>query len=109
MRTAYLPLSLLLLCSLAPGLAAQNGSAGGQNIEAKVSELLGRLTVEQKIDLLGGVDNFYTTALPQIGLPRLKMSDGPLGVRNDGPATAMPGGIALAATWDTALANKVGA
>ena len=82
--------------------------AGSQNMEAKVNELLGRLTLEQKIDLLGGVDSSYTSALPQIGLPRLKTSDGPLGTRNDGPATAMPGGIALAATWDTALARKEG-
>ena len=74
----------------------------------RYGELLGRLTLEQKIDLLGGVDGFYTPALPQIGLPRLKMSDGPLGTRNDGPATAMPAGIALAATWDLALAHPEG-
>jgi beta-glucosidase len=113
MRTAYVPLAVLALCSFAPDLDAQNGPVGqnseaGAREEAKVRGLLGRLTLEQKIDLLGGVDDFYTLALPQIGLPRLKMSDGPLGVRSDGPATAMPGGIALAATWDTALANKVG-
>src|SRR5438477_725410 len=37
------------------------------------------------------------------------VADGPLGVRNYGPATAMAGGISLAATWDTALADRVGA
>src|SRR6202035_2653588 len=107
MRTAYVRLALLTLCSLAPGLDAQTGT--GNSEEAKVSDLLGRLTLEQKIDLLGGVDAFYTSALSQIGLPRLQMSDGPLGVRNDGPATAMPAGIALAATWDIALARQEGA
>ena len=35
-------------------------------------------------------------------------ADGPGGVRNFGPATAMPSGIALAATWNTALAERVG-
>jgi beta-glucosidase len=105
MRIAHFGLPLLALCGLAADLGAQ---AGSQNMEAKVNELLGRLTLEQKIDLLGGVDSSYTSALPQIGLPRLKTSDGPLGTRNDGPATAMPGGIALAATWDTALARKEG-
>jgi beta-glucosidase len=107
MRTAYVRLALVALCSLAPGLDAQ--TAAGNSEEAKVSELLGRLTLDQKIDLLGGVDAFYTSALSQIGLPRLQMSDGPLGVRNDGPATAMPAGIALAATWDIALARQEGA
>ena len=37
------------------------------------------------------------------------MADGPIGVRNFGPATAMAGGIALAATWNPALAERVGA
>src|SRR5207248_6146201 len=43
-----------------------------------------------------------------LGLPRLKMADGPLGVRNYGPATTMAGGISLAATWDPELAERVG-
>ena len=36
------------------------------------------------------------------------MADGPLGVRNDGPATTMAAGIALAATWNPDLAERVG-
>jgi len=36
------------------------------------------------------------------------MSDGPIGLRNDGPATTLAGGIALAATWDPALVERVG-
>ena len=67
------------------------------------------MTLQQKIDMLGGVDDFYIRAFPELRLPRLKMADGPLGVRNYGPATAMAGGISLAATWDTALAERVGA
>ncbi len=67
-----------------------------------------KLTLEQKIVLLGGVDSMYTQAIPSIALPRFKMSDGPLGVRTWGPTTAYAGGAALAATWDPALALKVG-
>ena len=37
------------------------------------------------------------------------MSDGPEGVRTWGPSTAYAGGIALAATWDTELAGRMGA
>jgi beta-glucosidase len=36
------------------------------------------------------------------------MADGPYGVRNDGPATAFASGIGLAATWNVALAERVG-
>jgi beta-glucosidase len=41
-------------------------------------------------------------------LPMLGAADGPYGVRNDGPATVMAGGIALAATWNPELAQQVG-
>lgn len=77
-------------------------------IENRVSAILSRMSLEQKIDLLGGVNGFYVRGYPELGLPALKMADGPMGVRNYGPATAMPGGINLAATWDPALARKVG-
>lgn len=77
------------------------------DIDTRVDSLLKQLTLEEKVDLLGGVDSFYIRAIPHIGLPRLKMADGPLGERNDGPSTAT-GGIGLAATWDPELARKVG-
>jgi beta-glucosidase len=67
-----------------------------------------KLTLEQKIELLGGVDNMFTHAAPAIDLPRLKMSDGPIGVRTWGPTTAYVGGAALAASWDPALARRIG-
>ena len=66
------------------------------------------MTTEEKIDLLGGVDDFYTRGVPRLGVPRFKMADGPLGVRNYGPSTTMAGGIALAATWNPHLAESVG-
>jgi beta-glucosidase len=75
--------------------------------EARVDSLLKQLTLEEKIDLIGGVDGFYIRAIPKIGLPRLKMADGPIGVRNYGPSTVF-GGIGLAATWDPELARQIG-
>src|SRR5438270_5271673 len=58
--------------------------------------------------MLGGVDGFFVRGYERLGLPRLKMADGPLGVRNYGPATAMAGGVSLAATWNPQLAERVG-
>ncbi len=78
------------------------------NVEARVDSLLKQLSLEEKIDLIGGVDGFYIREIPHIHLPRLKMSDGPVGVRNYGPSTAV-GGVALAASWDPELAQRVGA
>src|SRR5207248_5633495 len=79
------------------------------NVEQRVNSILGQMTLEEKIDYIGGVDGFFVRDIPRLHLPRFKMADGPIGVRNFGPATAMAGGIALAATWDPALAEQAGA
>lgn len=77
-------------------------------IEAQAHAVLAKLTLEQKIKLLGGSDDMFTQAISSAHLPRFKMSDGPLGVRTWGPTTAYAGGAALAATWDPEVARKVG-
>ena len=70
--------------------------------------MIAKLTLEQKVELLGGVDNMFTRPMPVIGLPRFKMSDASVGVRTWGPTTAYAGGAALAASWDPDLARKLG-
>ena len=70
--------------------------------------MISKLTLEQKVELLGGVDNMFTRPMPVIELPRFKMSDASVGVRTWGPTTAYAGGAALAATWDTDFARKLG-
>ena len=86
---------------------ARSGSAA--DIDRRVDALVKRMTLDEKLDYLGGADNFYIRAVPRLHLPALRMADGPLGVRNVGPSTGYPGGIALAATFDTDLAARVGA
>jgi beta-glucosidase len=93
----------------------------GQPLEARVEDLLSRLTLEEKISLLHGDSKFTTAAIPRLGIPRRWLSDGPHGVREDvGPdtwqpaghtddfSTCMPCGIALAATWNPDLARSEG-
>ena len=91
---------------------AQTSSArpaqSSSDVERRVEFILKQMTLEEKIDMLGGVDGFFIRDVPRLGLPRLKMADGPLGVRNFGPATAMAGGVSLAATWNPQLAERVG-
>ena len=77
-------------------------------IEAKAQAMLSKLTLEQKIKLLGGVDSMYTQAEPAINLPRLKMSDASVGIRTWGPTMAYAGGVALAATWDRGFSRSLG-
>jgi len=105
-----LSIPLLIICLITTTLQvfAQAPVPDSPAIEAKAHELLSKLTLEQKIQLIGGVDGMFTYAEPSIGLPRLKMSDASVGVRTWGPTTAYAGGAALAATWDPAFARKLG-
>lgn len=90
-------------------------------LEARVEDLLGRLTVEEKISLLHGDSKFTTAAIPRLGIPVRWLSDGPHGVREeikkdafdpagwtDDFSTGMPCGLALAATWNPQLAETEG-
>jgi beta-glucosidase len=88
-------------------MAAGPAKPAPSESDKRVESILGQMTTAEKIDMLGGVDAFFVRALPRLGVPRLQMADGPMGVRNGGPATAT-GGLALAASWNPALAERVG-
>jgi len=101
----------LVFASISPlclELRAQAPVPDSPDLSAQAHALLSKLTLEQKIELLGGIDNMFTRPMPAIGLPRFKMSDASVGVRTWGPTTAYAGGSALAASWDTDLARKLG-
>jgi beta-glucosidase len=98
-----------MLCLLALTVAiVPSAISAPDDVDKRVEAILSRMTLEQKIDLIGGEDNMFLRAYPGLGWPRLQMADGPIGVRNGGPATTMAGGISLAATWDPALAAREG-
>ncbi len=109
----------LLLCV---GLALALGSARiiGQDegrpvyrdpqapIEARVNDLLKRMTLEEKIaQLSGDPSGMSTPTNERLGIPGFLMADGPHGVRR-GKATCFPCSLALGASWDPALVERVG-
>ncbi len=75
---------------------------------------LGALSLPDKCALVAGQTNWRTAAFPEAGIPQLKMSDGPNGVRGEGhgsagvPGVVVPAGITLGATWDEALVAEIG-
>ena len=97
-----------VLAAPAAGAQTNTPTLFGDETDKRVESILGQMTVEEKVDLIAGVDFFYLRGVPRLGVPRLRMVDGPMGVRNDGPATAYAGGIALAASWNTGLAERIG-
>jgi beta-glucosidase len=101
-------LAIAALISGTAVLLAQPPVPVSPAIEQRVDGLIAKMSIDDKLKLIGGVDGFYTQAIPSIGLKRLKMSDGPVGVRTFGPAPAYTAGVALAASWDPDLAERVG-
>ncbi len=99
---------LLVWCCIGLRVAAQAPLPDSPAVEREVEQKLRKLSLEQKITLLGGSDGMYTNAMPGIHLPRIHMSDGPVGVHPFGASTAFTAGVALAASWDVDLAERVG-
>ncbi len=98
--------AIILLWAAPFGLTQAAPSKAG--VEKRVDSLLSQMTLDEKIEMLGGLNDFFTHPIPRLGIPSLKMSDGPMGVHDYGLTTAYPAGIALAASWDVDLAQRFG-
>jgi beta-glucosidase len=73
-------------------------------VDARVADLIGRLTLEEKV---GQMMN-SAAAIPRLGIPAYDWwSEGLHGVAAAGRATVFPQAVGLAATWDTSLMHRV--
>ncbi len=75
----------------------------------RVEKIIRKMSLREKIEFIGGYNRFNIRACEAYTIPEIRMTDGPVGVRNYGASTAYPASIALAASWDKDLAEKVGA
>lgn len=100
------------------GLVAALGLTHGQTItpahQERAAALVSQMTLDEKIALISGkVDGFSTYAIPRLGIPSIRMADGPQGVRNIGEkniqSTFFPCGISAAATWNRDAVHEMGA
>ena len=87
----------------------------------KARDLLARLTLDEKIAIIHAAGLFRTGCVERLGIPTLRMDDGPMGPRaeihNDNWAplyntrdyvTYLPSGSAIASTWNPVLGRKAG-
>jgi beta-glucosidase len=77
-----------------------------------IEGLLDQMTLAEQVSLLAGADFWETVPIERLGIPAMRVSDGPVGARGtrfDGPASInVPCGTSLAATWNPALVEEVG-
>jgi beta-glucosidase len=107
--------------------AAATGDAPYKNaslpVDERVTDLLGRMTLEEKATMLSGSGWMESAPIERLGIPAIKMADGPMGVRSWAGSSAItnstgnpvkvettsfPSGVAMAATWDTELVQREG-
>lgn len=83
-------------------------------MKENIDVLLAELTLPEKASLLAGADMWHTVPVERLGIPAIKVTDGPNGARgaddNLGTTSAcFPIGVAMGATWNPALIRRVGA
>jgi beta-glucosidase len=127
LRIALMSISSGLLPSSLWAQSATQISAPFQDsqlpVQARVADALSRMTIEEKVSMLSGSGWMESTGVPRLGIPAIKMADGPMGIRiwtgssaetsvegavKTFSSTAFPAGIDIAASWDPSLAREEG-
>lgn len=122
MKKIIVPVACIISFLLAtPIIKAQTIPGISSKNDAVIDQLISKLTLEEKIGMLHGNSMFATGGVQRLGIPELKMADGPLGIREEisrsswAPAgwtndfaTYYPASGALAATWNPKLAHTFG-
>ncbi|CEP78340.1 glycoside hydrolase family 3 C-terminal domain-containing protein [Defluviitoga tunisiensis] len=84
-------------------------------MERDIKSLIAQMTLEEKASLCSGLDNWHTKPIERLGIPSIKMSDGPHGLRkevpnqrNSVPSTCFPTAVTTASSWDRELIKQMG-
>ena len=75
----------------------------------RARDIVSRMTLDEKIACLSGKTSFSLRENPRLGIPEIRLADGPQGIRNHAPhSTLYPCGILAAATWNRDIVNRYG-
>jgi beta-glucosidase len=117
MKNASLKTITLSVAMVVAALAKGQSDA---TIQARANELVKKMTIEEKVNMIHASSSFTSGGVPRLGIPELVMSDGPHGVRLEhgrdwdadknvyDSSTYLPTGVCLAATWNPQLGYSFG-
>jgi len=83
-----------------------------ENAASKANSILQFMSIDEKIEMIGGHDVFFTKGYPEYGIPSIRFSDATQGVSlvdyqdHLSRSVAFPAPIALASSWNTSLAQQ---
>jgi beta-glucosidase len=110
-------LQIGILAIVACAISSAQNSAPAVTGDARVDKLLSQMTLEEKMALIRGAREDhatdqgqagYLTGVPRLGIPPIRMSDGPPGVLTRHPSQAETATMGLAATFDVKAAEDNG-
>jgi len=84
-------------------------SKSTEDIEERIDELIKQMSLKEKVQFLRGDGDFSSQGNARLNIPGISMADSPQGVRIEGNSTVFPSPVAMAASWNTALIQRVGA
>ena len=88
---------------------SDNPYAVTQEHRERAAALVAQMTLEEKCDYIGGSkDGFYIRPIERLGIPLIRMADGPQGVRNNTKSTLFACGVAAAASWNEDVVYEMG-
>ncbi|MEV0093849.1 glycoside hydrolase family 3 C-terminal domain-containing protein [Streptomyces sp. NPDC050738] len=110
------PIATAAPAAAAGGAGAGAGSPAPAFASKRVRKLLARLTLDEKISLVHGATDperlgqaGYLPGVARLGIPELRLTDGPAGVNVAKSATGLPPVSTLGATFNPRLARDYGA
>ena len=77
----------------------------------RAAELVSKMTLKEKLDYIAGYPGNRIRAIERLGIPEIRLADGPLGVREEVNKTngiRYAAGIAAASTWDRQTVYNMG-
>lgn len=108
-RCVLLILVIIFSCTMKIDAAnSESPILSESEIESRVSKLISQLTLEEKVGLVSGASHGETKAIERLGIPALRVIDGPHGVGWGKKATSFPTGVSMGSCWNPDLIEEVG-
>ena len=109
MSSVLLTLACLQGCDQSQQCSDDNPYKVTSEHRERASALVEQMTLEEKCSYIGGSkDGFYIRPVERLGIPLIRMADGPQGVRNNTKSTLFACGVAAAAAWNEDVVYEMG-